>query len=205
LYAVAYAGAADAYLTLQDQGHLLTLKATAQAKRMAAQALRLDDNLADAHISLAHAYFHEFDWRAAERAFQRGIELNPHYALGHFYYANYLLVMHKSDDAIAEARLAESLDPVSLAASTNSAAMLYFAGHYEEAIQKSRNVLEIEPEYAQAWEDLGRAYLEKGLVQDAIGAFEQARLRCPSAALIFSHHLPTTMLSLVKARKLRLF
>ena len=156
-FAVAYSGAADAYLTLQDQGHLQTLQATAEAKRI-----------------LAHAYFHEFDWRSAEREFQRGIELNPNYAVAHFYYANYLLVMARFADAISEARTAESLDPVSLAAGTNSAAMLYFAGQYDNSIKKTRDVLEIEPGYAQAWEDLGRAYLEKGRLPDAIASFDRA-------------------------------
>ena len=70
--------------------------------------------------------------------------------------------------------MAESLDPVSLAASTNSAAMLYFAGRYDDSIKKSRDVLEIEPDYAQAWEDIGRAYLEKGFFQEATAAFERA-------------------------------
>ena len=58
---------ADSYLTLQDDGLLPTLKATAEAKRAAGEALRRDDMLAEPHISLAHAYFHEFNWLAAER------------------------------------------------------------------------------------------------------------------------------------------
>jgi len=173
-YAAAYAGLADSCLTLQDQGYLLTLQATAEAKRAASQALRLDETLAEPHISLAHAHFHEFDWRAAEKEFQRGIELNPNYAIAHFYYANYLLVMEQFEEAIAEARHAEALDPVSLAAGTNTATALYFAGRYDESIQHSLQVLETDPKFVGAYEDLGRAYLEKGLIDDSIVAFQKA-------------------------------
>ena len=173
-YAAAYAGLADSYLTLQDQGYLLTLQATAEAKRAASQALRIDETLAEPHISLAHAHFHEFDWRAAEKEFQRGIELNPNYAIAHFYYANYLLVMEQFEEAIAEARHAEALDPVSLAAGTNTATALYFAGRYDESIQHSLQVLETDPRFVGAYEDLGRAYLEKGMIDDSIAAFQRA-------------------------------
>lgn len=173
-YAIAYAGLADSYLTLQDQGYLLTLQATAEAKRAASQALRIDETLAEPHISLAHAHFHEFDWRAAEKEFQRGIELNPNYAIAHFYYANYLLVMEQFEEAIAEARHAEALDPVSLAAGTNTATALYFAGRYDESIQHSLQVLDSDPKFVGAYEDLGRAYLEKGMIDDSIPAFQKA-------------------------------
>ena len=173
-YAAAYAGLADSYLTLQDQGYLLTLQATAEAKRAASQALRIDETLAEPHISLAHAHFREFDWRAAEKEFQRGIELNPNYAIAHFYYANYLLVMEQFEEAIAEARHAEALDPVSLAAGTNTATALYFAGRYDESIQHSLQVLETDPRFVGAYEDLGRAYLEKGMIDDSIAAFQKA-------------------------------
>lgn len=63
-YAAAYAGMADSYLTLQDDGHLPTLEATAKAKRAASKALRCDELLAEPHTSLGHAYFHEFNWPA---------------------------------------------------------------------------------------------------------------------------------------------
>lgn len=43
-YAAAYAGMADSYLTLKDDGHLPTLRATAEAKRAARKALHLDPN-----------------------------------------------------------------------------------------------------------------------------------------------------------------
>jgi TolB-like protein/Tfp pilus assembly protein PilF len=173
-YATAYAGIADSYLTLQDDGHLPTLMATAEAKRAAGEALRRDDTLADPHISLAHAYFHEFNWPAAEREFRRGLELNPNYATAHFYFANYLLVMEQFQSALAEARWAQALDPVSLPAGSNTAMALYYGGQYDQAIEQCLQVLETDPKFARSYEDLGRAYWEKGMWEDAIKAFKKA-------------------------------
>jgi TolB-like protein/Tfp pilus assembly protein PilF len=173
-YAAAYAGMADSYLTLQDDGLLPTLKATAEAKRAAGEALRRDDMLAEPHISLAHAYFHEFNWLSSEREFKCGLELNPNYATAHFYFANYLLVMEQFQQALAEARCAQALDPVSLPAGANVAVSLYFGRQYDQAIEQSLQVLETDPNFARSYEDLGRAYWEKGMWREAITAFKKA-------------------------------
>src|SRR5262249_5611559 len=173
-YAAAYAGMADSYLTQQDEGLLPTLKATAEAKRAANEALHRDETLAEPHISLAHAYFHEFNWRAAEREFKRGLELNPNYATAHFYFANYLLVMEQFQEALAEARRAQALDPVSSSSGSNTATALYYGRHYDQAIEQSWRVLETDPTFARSYEDLGRSYSAKGLWPQAISAFKKA-------------------------------
>jgi TolB-like protein/Flp pilus assembly protein TadD len=173
-YAAAYAGLADSYLTLQDDGLIPTLEATAAAKKAADKALCQDEGLAEPHISLAHAHFHEFDWPRAEKEFRRGIELNPNYAIGHFYFANYLLVMGQFEEALAEARRAQALDPVSLPAGSNTAMALYFGQRYDEAIEQSLRVLETDPKFARSYEDLGRAYWEKGVLRQAMVAFKKA-------------------------------
>lgn len=173
-YATAYAGMADSYLTLQDDGLLPTLKATAEAKRAAGEARRRDGMLAEPHISLAHAYFHEFNWLASEREFQCGLELNPNYAIGHFYFANYLLARGQFDDALAEARHAKALDPVSLPVRANTAMALYYGGQYDQAIEQCLQVLEIDPHFARSHQDLGRVYWEKGMPRQAIRAFKKA-------------------------------
>jgi TolB-like protein/Tfp pilus assembly protein PilF len=173
-YAPSYAGMADSYLTLQDDGHLPTLEATGQAKRAASEAIRRDELLAEPHISLAHAYFHEFNWPAAEREFKRGLELNPNYAVGHFYFANYLLARGRFRDALAEARHAQALDPVSLPVRSNTAMALFYIGQYDQAIEQCLQVLEIHPDFARIYEDLGRVYWEKGMQNEAIRAFKKA-------------------------------
>jgi len=173
-YAAAYAGIADSYLTLQDDAHLPTLKATAEAKRAAGAALRLDDTLAEPHISLAHAYFHEFNWPEAEKEFKCGLGLNPNYATGHFYFGNYLIAMGRFQEALVEARRAHALDPVALPTGSNTAVALYYGRQYDQSIDESLQVLETDPKFARSYEDLGRAYGAKGMWREAIAAFKKA-------------------------------
>jgi TolB-like protein/Tfp pilus assembly protein PilF len=173
-YAAAYAGLADSYLSLQDSDYLSPKLATGKARSAAAKALDLDESLAEAHVSLAHAHFHELDWPSAEREFRRGLELNPSYPPAHFYYANYLLAVGQPDEAVAEAGRARALDPVSLPAQTNMAIILCLAGEPDQAIEQSLKALETDPHFAPAHEDIGRAYMQKGMHRQAIAAFRRA-------------------------------
>ena len=173
-YTAAYAGLADSYLTQQDADLIPPRRAVRAAKQAAAKALEIDETLAEAHVSLAHAHFHELDWAAAEREFSRGIALNPSYATAHFYYANYLLTVGRSAEAIEEAGRARALDPVSLAAQANVAIILCLAGRPDHAIEQSLAALETDTDYAPAYEALGRAYGLKRMNHRAIAAFRKA-------------------------------
>ncbi|HEV8659601.1 MAG TPA: tetratricopeptide repeat protein [Thermoanaerobaculia bacterium] len=173
-YAPAYTGIADSYLTLMDQGYLSQHEATAQARASVLKALRLDENLAEAHASLAHAAFHEFDWPTAESEFVRAIELNPSYSNARHYYSNYLSAMCRFDEAIAEAEEARRLDPVSAAEYSNLSSIYWHAGHYERAIEQAQKIVALNPTHHRAYEDLGRAYEQMGAYDAAIESFEKA-------------------------------
>jgi TolB-like protein/Flp pilus assembly protein TadD len=173
-FTVAYCGLADSYLVLQDFGYLRPSLATRKARAAADGALGMENRLAEVHTSMGHAHFHEFDWPATERELQCAIDVNPNYTDAHFYYSNYLVAMGRSEEAIAEARSALALDPVSLPAGCNLAYVLVHADRIQEAIQESLRVLEIDCNYARAYEDLGRAYEVQGKYPQALAAFEKA-------------------------------
>ena len=109
---------ADSYLSLLDDAYMPTRAATTQARQWAEKAVTIDEAFAEPHSSLGHAHFHEYEWADAEREFQRSIALNPNYPAAHFYYANYLVAMGRYEEALAEAKKALALDPVSLTAQT---------------------------------------------------------------------------------------
>ena len=189
-YAIAYAGLADSYLTLLDLGHLSTDDATSQADAAARKALRIDDTLAEAHSSLGHSAFHQFSWPTTETEFRRALELNPNYALAHHYYANYLTVVGRTEEALSEARSALLLDPVSLPAGANLSNLLYFARRYEEAMEQAIHVLEIDPTFYRAYMDLGRAYEQQKQLSQAIAAFRKlvaASRRTPAYLMDLAH------------------
>jgi len=173
-YASPYAGQADSYLSMLDHGLMSPLGATAKARALLATALRLDDTLAEAHSSLAHAALHGFDWPAAEREFMRALELNPSCATALYYGANLLLITGKNDEAIAKAEEARRLDPVSPAVHSNLSSIFWFAGQNERALAMAGKALDLNPSYGRAYEDLGRAYEQAGWIDRAIDAFRKA-------------------------------
>jgi tetratricopeptide (TPR) repeat protein len=86
-----------------------------KAKEAALKALELDDTLAEAHTSLAYIKaFYEWDWSGAERESQRAIALNPSSADGHAGYGTALLMMGRSEEAVAELKRAVEFDSLSL-------------------------------------------------------------------------------------------
>ena len=156
-YAQAYAGLADSYALLGDweYGVLAPKEAYPRAKAAATKALDLDSTLGEAHISLAFCLDgFDWDWESAGREFRRGIELNPGYATGHHWYAWHLAALGRNDEAVAEMKKAESLDPLSLIISADLAEELLIAHRYDEAIRQSRKTMDLTlnlPSHTMSW------------------------------------------------------
>src|SRR6202051_3233105 len=113
-YALAYAGLADGYQELSIWGALQPTEASPKSEAAAEKALSIDNTLAQAHASLGNVRFlYDWKWNDAAREFQRALELNPNYATAHIEYAVYLAAMGRGDEAVAEAREAHRLAPVS--------------------------------------------------------------------------------------------
>jgi len=140
-YAPAYAAIADAYGVPAGWGDDRE-NALDQAEQFARRALKLDPTLAQAHTSLAAGMeLRHFNVQAAEEGYLRAIELDPNYATAHQWYGELLAATGRRDEAVEEARKAESIDPTMII-SWNVARLLRYAGHYQEAIDQARTVAE---------------------------------------------------------------
>jgi TolB-like protein/Tfp pilus assembly protein PilF/DNA-binding winged helix-turn-helix (wHTH) protein len=176
-YPQAYSGLADTYALLGDwQYAVMTPKdAFPKAKAAAVKALELDPSLGEAHNSLAFC-LDGFDWdlEAAGQEFRRAIELNPGYATAHHWYGWHLALQHHFDEALAEMRKAQSLDPLSLVINADLAELLAIAHSYDESIQQSKRTIELDPNFGLAHNHLGQAYLQKHQYGEAIAELETA-------------------------------
>lgn len=171
-YAPAYAGLADCYNMLVVYGINQPKEAFPKAKEAATQALKIDDTLAEARTSLAFIK-HRWDWDrvGAEKEFQLAIRYKPGYAPAHQWYSSYLVAMGRFDEAIAEAKRAEELEPLSFISNSHLGWILFLAGKNDEAIAHCKRLLEVDPNFFPALRYLGLAYEQKGMHKEAIAEF----------------------------------
>jgi TolB-like protein/Tfp pilus assembly protein PilF/tRNA A-37 threonylcarbamoyl transferase component Bud32 len=176
-FALAYAGLADSYGLLTEYHALPARETYTPAKMAITRALALDDELAEAHTSLAYLkQFYEWDSTGAEAAYRRALELNPDYATAHQWYAEYLSSMGRHDEALVEIQRAEAVDPLSLIVNSVHANLLYLARRYDQALPMCLRAIDMNPYFPEAYEYLKRTYAQKGLYAQSIDA-RQARRR----------------------------
>ena len=174
-YALAYDGLADCWLPLGWYAYMAPSETFPYAKVAVRKALALDDSLAEAHTSLAFVtLYYERDWANAEREFRRAIELNPNYANGHHWYAEFLSLVGRHAEAIAESERARELDPLSNIINTWVGSRYFFARQYDKAIEQYRNAVEMDPGFVPVHLVLGHALEQKHLYQEAIAELEKA-------------------------------
>ena len=174
-YVEAHSGLADAYTLLAVLEFLAPQVAFPKACAAAEKALELDPAAAEAHASLGLVRF-QFDWNwpAAEKELKLATELNPNYAPGHHFYADFLKGMGRFDEAYGEILKAQELDPLSLAISSGVGHVLYLSRQYDRAIEAYRHTVELDPGFLQARLWFGRPYLQKGRYAEALTELRQA-------------------------------
>ena len=172
-YGAAYAGLADCYNMLVVYGRLQPKEGFPKAKEAAARALEIDESSAEAHTSMAFIKF-RWDWdrTATEREFQEAIRLKPAYAPAHQWYSSYLVAVERFDEAIAEAKRTEEIDPFSFVASSHLGWIYYLSRQNDKAIEQCKKILELDPSSFPARRYLGLAYEAKGMYTEAIAEFQ---------------------------------
>jgi TolB-like protein/DNA-binding winged helix-turn-helix (wHTH) protein/Tfp pilus assembly protein PilF len=174
-YALAYDGLADCWLPLGWYAYMAPAETFPRAKAAVMKALALDNSLAEAHTSLAFVtLYYDRDWANAEREFRRAIDLNPNYANGHHWYAEFLSLVGRHKEAIAESERARELDSLSNIINTWVGSRYFFARQYDRAIEQYRNAVEMDPRFVPVHLVLGHAFEQKHMFQEAILELEKA-------------------------------
>jgi TolB-like protein len=182
-YAPAFSGLSDALLWAGwNEGVLTGTEARPKARAAAEKAIALDDDSAEAHTSLAtFKIWYEYDWAGAEAEYRRAFALNPNYAFAHDQFGIGLGFQARFDEAIAEGKRAEALDPLSPQIPLDAAFPLGLKRDVEGGRRLVRRGAELDPTYffapwAEGWLDI-----QWGKLPDAIRSFRKAKtLECPA-------------------------
>jgi TolB-like protein/Tfp pilus assembly protein PilF len=176
VYAGAYAGLADTYAVMGSAGMMPIRESHPRGRAAALKALEIDETLGEAHAALATIITdYYWDWAEAERRFRRAIELNPSYATARHWFSFYLGDMGRFDEALAEAKRARELDPLSLVVDANVGLTYFRARRYHEAIAHLQRTVAMNPQFGFAHLCLGLAYLQNAMVEQAILEFQAGK------------------------------
>lgn len=175
-YALAYVGLAEAYLPMALTSGVPSWEAMPKAKAAALRAIEIDETLAEAHAALGFVIFwYDWDWQAAEKEYLRALVLDPNSARAHFAYAHLLSNMAQHEKALAEIKRARELDPLSLPTGALEGQILFFAGKYDEALDRLNKTIDLNPNIWLSHLFISRVYTQKGMHAEAIAATKKAK------------------------------
>jgi eukaryotic-like serine/threonine-protein kinase len=159
------------------------------ARASVLRALELDPALAEAHQVLGTILLeYDWDWEAAERALKRSIELNPNLAVAHATYASLLITAGRFDEGLRESARAMALDPLSPAQHEQMVWQWTSARRWNEAVDHSRAMIQIEPTRSRSYNTLAIGSLALGDLESARAAADhQAGSESPADRATAAH------------------
>ncbi|HLQ06852.1 MAG TPA: alpha/beta fold hydrolase, partial [Nitrososphaerales archaeon] len=174
-FASAYAGLAECYDLMGDEGYLPPKESFPKAEEFAKKALALDDSLAEAHATLgAVMQTYYYNQPAAEEEFRHALSLNPNYGRVCNSYGAYLACMGRLDEAVAEIGRAQELNPLALEVNNCAAVIFNCVNEFDKSVEACETMLRIDANFLPAYQDLAEAYLEKSRFDDAVEVLQKA-------------------------------
>jgi adenylate cyclase len=164
----AYAFLAESYINIghsPDPPPDVFPKALAAANR----AIQLDSTIALGWAALSHyhTYFGK-DWAMAEHAFERANELNPNLADNHYHRAWYLALFGRMNEAIAEHKLAQELDPFVPLHTAWLGGLYRMVGEYEKGLIETEKAAQMENGYTLSMYIEGEIFFDQGEVEEGL-------------------------------------
>ncbi len=160
-FALPYANVAYCYTLIGVAGYggFPRAMAESKAKRAVMKALEIDPSLAEAHAALGYIKFRiDWDWENAEKEFKKAIELKPGYATAHEWYALFLAIHSRLDEALKEMQLAYTLDPLSLSVNNGVARIYHFRNENDKSLQQAGKTVMLDSNFAEAHFTAGMTY-----------------------------------------------
>ena len=139
------------------------------AEEYVRKSLSLDDTWPEAYNALAAVeIYYKRNWAAAERAFHRGMELDPNFADIHSHRGLCLSYLGRFDEAIAQTERAMQLDPFFPGTNLHYGTLLFFSRQYDRAAAQLAKTLDLYPDNAAAHEYFGNVCAKRGMPHEAI-------------------------------------
>jgi len=175
-YALAYVGLANAYRAMVLTNDFPPNEMMPKAQIAAVKAVEIDPGLAEAWTALANSdFWYDWNWKAAEEHFRRGLELDPRSPITHALYAHLLSNLGRHEEAVNEIKRALELDPPSPLLNAMQGQILCFAGRLDESTQILRSAIDLDPNFWLAHLFISRNYIVEANWTSAIESATKAK------------------------------
>lgn len=180
-YAQAWAGIANSYSVIAIYGPLPREESFAKAREAALRALALDPDLANAHAGLAGSdIFYSHDWREADEELHRALASDPNEVNAHSLRAYLLQALARPEEAIAEVRRVQQLDPTWRVGTNDVIKALYLSRRYDDAIAEGRRLISLEPANRYALTETSYALMARGFLPQAAAMAKTSLATAPA-------------------------
>src|SRR5688572_20773738 len=174
-FALAYVDLANAYRALVLTSDYPPMEFMPKSRDASMRAIESDNTLAEAWSSRAFIdFWYDWDWTAAEAHYLRALELDPHSAQSHLYYAHLLSNIGRHEEALEQVKKARERDPVGLLTNSIEGQILFFAGQADAAANVLNRTIEMEPNFWLAHLFSIRIHLRNGDYDKAIVSARRA-------------------------------
>jgi len=175
-YALPYSSLAFAFSMIGAMGQMTSKVAFREAEMNADKALKLDNNLAEAHISKALvSIFKDWDLNLANIHIKKAIELSPGSSDARHVYYLYFVCTQDDEKAKEQIELAQKLDPFSLPINSALGELYVYNREYDKALEQLNKTIDMDPNFRAAIHTKGFAYLWMGDYDKSIQTFKEYR------------------------------
>ena len=170
----AWTGIAKAWLWLSDV-YVPPLEGYSKVRDAALNALKIDDEEAEAHVYLAETKrILDWDLDGAEAEYKRAFEIDPNSTASNYFIAAFYGGRGDRDRALAYLQRTSKIDPASLWVNNSACELYRYFGLYDEAIAAGERALELDPVFAYGEPLLGALYREMGRFDEAIALYKRS-------------------------------
>lgn len=185
-FAPAYVGLADTFILSSEYGDVSPAEMTAKATPLLEKALALDERLASAYTSIGVIRSRNADFAGAEAAFQHAIQIDPNNSTAYHWYGDVLLLNKSQPEAaLPLLQRALELDPLSPSIIATLGQVLEALGQFDDALEKYRKVIEIEPTSPTGYVLVGHfERFVNGRLDEAVRWYHESIARDPGNAAV---------------------
>ncbi len=171
-YALAYAGLGEAYLRMYTKTKEISW--IDKARESCNNAIDLNDNFAQVHITLGMLYTQTGKYDEANKEFLKAEDIDPSNVDAYQGQAVSYTKQGKMDEAESIYKKVIKMRPDYWAGYTHLGVFYYAQGKYKEAAQQFEQVIKLTPQNAGAYRNLGAMYYYMDQKADAIVMFKRS-------------------------------